>query len=78
MKRIYCPECREYLLTASGEIDCSCGWKQDPDEPTQVVLEEYDAGILNDFGGGNVRWWHDYIRTELGRAYAFYQSQLEN
>ena len=26
----------------------------------------YDAGILNDFGGGNIQWWHDYIRSLLG------------
>jgi len=41
-----------------------------------VVLEEYDAGLLNDFGGGNVEWWQDYIRAELGRAYEHYQSQI--
>lgn len=32
-------------------------------------LETYDAGILNDFGGGNVDWWQDYIRAELARAH---------
>ena len=41
-----------------------------------VALEEYDAGLLNDFGGGNVEWWWDYIRAELGRAYKHYQSQI--
>ena len=39
------------------------------------ALEEYDAGLLNDYGGGNVEWWQDYIRAELGRAYEHYQSQ---
>lgn len=38
-------------------------------------LDLYDAGLLNDFGGGNVDWWQDYIRSELGRAHDFYQSQ---
>lgn len=41
------------------------------------TLEEYDAGCLNNYGGGNVDWWHDYIRAELARAYEFYLSQLE-
>jgi hypothetical protein len=41
-----------------------------------VALEEYDAGLLNDYGGGNVEWWQDYIRAELGRAYEHYQSQI--
>lgn len=39
-------------------------------------LEPYDAGLLNDFGGGDVNWWWDYIRAELARAHDFYQSQL--
>jgi hypothetical protein len=44
--------------------------------PAGVVLDQYDAGLLNDFGGGNVEWWQDYIRAELERAHDFYQSQL--
>lgn len=40
------------------------------------ILEEYDAGLLNDFGGGDVGWWQDYIRAELGRAYDFYHDQF--
>ena|SRR5690625_3584891 len=39
-------------------------------------IEPYDAGSLNDFGGGDVGWWHDYIRAELDRAYEFYLIQL--
>jgi hypothetical protein len=42
-----------------------------------LQLDEYDAGFLNDFGGGNVGWWQDYIRSELGSAYDFYQSQIK-
>lgn len=40
-------------------------------------LDTYDAGYLNSHGGGNVDWWHDYIRSELDRAHDFYQSQLD-
>jgi hypothetical protein len=48
-----------------------------PAAPVQpVALEEYDAGLLNDYGGGNVEWWKDYIRAELGRAYDHYLSQI--
>jgi len=39
-------------------------------------LEAYDAGLLNDYGGGNVEWWQDYIRAELARAHDFYASQI--
>jgi len=39
-------------------------------------LDEYDAGLLNDYGGGNVEWWQDYIRYELGCAYEHYKEQL--
>jgi hypothetical protein len=48
--------------------------QQEQGEP--VALDEYDAGLLNDFGGGNVEWWQDYLRAELGRAYEHYQSQM--
>lgn len=48
-----------------------------PSVPDDVVLDCYDAGILNDFGGGNVEWWQDYIRAELGHAHDFYQSQID-
>lgn len=37
-------------------------------------MERYDAGLLNDFGGGDVGWWQDYIRAELERAHEFYAS----
>jgi len=39
-------------------------------------LEAYDAGLLGDGGGGDVEWWQDYIRAELGRAHEFYESQI--
>lgn len=48
-----------------------------PSVPADVMLDRYDAGILNDFGGGNVEWWQDYIRAELGHAHDFYQSQID-
>jgi hypothetical protein len=41
-------------------------------------LSRYDAGLLNDYGGGNVEWWQDYIRAELGRAEEFYEQQFDS
>ena len=41
-----------------------------------VAMPAYDAGLLNDFGGGNVEWWQDYIRAELGRADEYYRSAM--
>lgn len=29
---------------------------------------DYDCGLINDYGGGDVSWWQDYIRAEIGRA----------
>ena len=45
-------------------------------EPEPVALDTYDAGLLGDGGGGDVGWWHDYIRAELERAHEFYASQI--
>jgi hypothetical protein len=48
----------------------------DKTDEIREKLERYDAGLLNDFGGGNVGWWQDYIRAELERAHDHYQEQL--
>lgn len=45
---------------------------------TPPELDEYDAGLLASAGGGDVDWWQDYLRAELGRAHEFYQSQMES
>jgi hypothetical protein len=37
---------------------------------------DYDAGLLNDFGGGDVGWWQDYLRAEIGRANDFWREQV--
>lgn len=44
--------------------------------PVVGEVDCYDAGLLSDFGGGNVEWWQDYIRAELARAHEFYASQM--
>lgn len=42
-----------------------------------IILDCYDAGLLSDYGGGNVEWWQDYIRAELARAHDHYQAQFD-
>jgi hypothetical protein len=36
----------------------------------------FNAGILNDYGGGNVGWWHDYIRSLLAMADEQFKDEL--
>ena len=38
-------------------------------------MDRYDVGLLSGYGGGDVDWWQDYIRAELGRAEDFYTSE---
>lgn len=35
--------------------------------------EYYDPGLLNDFGGGNIEWWQDYIRCEVEACNIYWQ-----
>lgn len=37
-------------------------------------ISDYDAGLLNDWGGGNVEWWQDYLRAEIARANEHWRS----
>lgn len=46
--------------------------------PDPLTLDVYDAGLLNDFGGGNIGWWLDSIRQHLNSAHEFYQEQVNN
>jgi hypothetical protein len=39
-------------------------------------VPDYDAGLLNDFGGGDVGWWQDYLRAEIGRANDHWRAAL--
>ena len=40
-------------------------------------MDKYDAGLINDYGGGNVGWWQDYIRSEIERCNDFYQEKIK-
>jgi len=39
-------------------------------------IEDYDAGLLNDYGGGNVGWWQDYIRNVLAACNEHWRETL--
>jgi hypothetical protein len=41
------------------------------------TLPDYDAGLINDFGGGYVEWWQDYLRAEIGRANDYWRAALD-
>lgn len=45
----------------------------------EAILEEldYDPGLLNNYGGGDVDWWMDYIRSEINACNAYWRSLLE-
>jgi hypothetical protein len=65
MKLLYCGDCGNYLMTASGDCrDCSCGWKQPAQEEYETdfiraIREAYEAGYdagwedSKEFGGYN-------------------------
>ena len=40
--------------------------------------QDYDPGILNDYGGGNVDWWLDYIRYEVNCCNEYWRSIIES
>ena len=62
-------------IPPTGESECWNPVYTSPPQRQPLTLDCYDAGLLSDFGGGNVDWWQDYIRAELDRAHDFYQSQ---
>lgn len=46
-------------------------------QPSETgTVAPYDAGLLNDHGGGDVGWWHDYIRALLAGAHDHYVEQI--
>lgn len=46
--------------------------KQNP-----VDIDDYDCGLINDFGGGDVNWWQDYLRSEIGKCNECWRKQKE-
>lgn len=46
-------------------------------EKENAICIDYDPGLLNDNGGGNVSWWHDYIRNEVSRCNEYWKNHVE-
>jgi len=44
------------------------------------ILDEldYDPGLLNDYGGGKVEWWQDYIRSEVDAANEYWRNVISS
>lgn len=38
---------------------------------------DYDTGLINDYGGGNIGWWQDYIRSEIERCNEYWKERIE-
>jgi hypothetical protein len=68
----------DLLATIADQSREIAAMKAQPGAVVMPELDQYDAGLLNDFGGGNVDWWQDYMRAELDRAHDFYQSQVSS
>ena len=34
---------------------------------------DYSSGILSGYGGGNIGWWQDYIRSEVERCNEYWR-----
>jgi hypothetical protein len=42
------------------------------------MVKRYDAGLLSDYGGGNVEWWQDYLCAEIERCNDHWESDYTN
>ncbi len=49
-----------------------------PDLDLLLQEADYDTGLINDYGGGNVDWWQDYIRAEIERCNAYWRTIIES
>lgn len=52
-------------------------WKTKNINHTPSFESDYDPGILNTWGGGNITWWHEYIRAEVERANQYWRDIVE-
>lgn len=37
-------------------------------------VDDYDPGLLNSYGGGNIQWWQGYIRAEINKCNEHWRS----
>jgi len=50
----------------------------DADAVIEKEIDDYAPGLLNDYGGGNVMWWQDYIREEISNCNDYWRTELES
>ena len=44
MKKLYCPECGNYLEGGDGDMrDCCCGWKQPYEAESTEIIADFDV-----------------------------------
>ena len=49
------------------------------DIASEILSEDdYDTGLINDYGGGNVGWWIGYIHSEIGRCNEHWRTIIGN
>lgn len=48
---------------------------QSAELPWESILD-YDPGLLDDGGGGNVEWWYQYIRDLIASANEYWRDEL--
>jgi len=78
----HCPDCkkagRPNALHEDGQSCPLTGRKQVLGTNLMLLRTlDYDPGLLNDFGGGNIEWWQDYIRSEIARCNAYWRTSIE-
>ena len=64
-------------LTFAVEDVASKQAESAPSASTNIASDEiadYDCGLINDYGGGNVQWWQDYLRHEINRCNEYWRS----
>ena len=64
-----------YHVFKPGKEEC----KDDIASPCSTLLSEpdYDAGLLGDHGGGNISWWHEYLRSQINRCNGYWRGLIE-
>src|SRR5690625_2607529 len=65
-------------VVGSDMEDAAARWNRRQSQQAQGEAQgftDYDAGALNDWGGGDVGWWQDYIRSEIERANDHWREQ---
>jgi len=62
---------------------CACDdFKEDIDTRLDItkILDElnYDPGILHPYGGGNITWWKNYVKSEVQHCNMYWRRLIES